>query len=454
MKNQKLNRVVKRNELLALSFGAMIGWSWVALTGNWISTSGTLGAIIAFLLGGVVVTFVGLTYAELASAIPEAGGEHVYSLRALGSTAAFVCTWSILFGYISVVAFEAVAFPTVLSLLLPSIDYGYLWTFAGWDVYLSWVLTGVFAAVLIALVNYIGLKLAVRFQFIMLVIIVCGGLILIFGASHSGSVENLAPLFVGGSNGIVGVIIMVPFMFVGFDVIAQSAEEIDLPFQQIGKVMIISIVGAIIWYASIIWAVSMALDDAMVTTSKLPTSDAASVTLNSALAGKIIVLAGIGGLLTSWNAFLVGGSRAIYAMAKAGQLPAIFAELHPKYRTPHYAIFCITFISALAPLLGRPALVWFVNAGAFGIVVAYIFVAISFMVLRLREPLLERPFKVKRWRIIGSAALTLSMGLFCLYLPGSPASLLWPYEWAMVILWILLGTILFLFNRRADSDVC
>ena len=77
MKNQKLNRVVKRNELLALSFGAMIGWSWVALTGNWISTSGTLGAIIAFLLGGVVVTFVGLTYAELASAIPEAGGEHV-----------------------------------------------------------------------------------------------------------------------------------------------------------------------------------------------------------------------------------------------------------------------------------------------------------------------------------------------------------------------------------------
>ena len=85
---------------------------------------------------------------------------------------------------------------------------------------------------------------------------------------------------------------------------------------------------------------------------------------------------------------------------------------------------------------------------------AYIFVAISFMVLRLREPLLERPFKVKRWRFIGGAALTLSMGLFCLYLPGSPASLLWPYEWAMVILWVLLGTILFLFNRRADSDVC
>ena len=139
----------------------------------------------------------------------------------------------------------------------------------------------------------------------------------------------------------------------------------------------------------------MALDDAMVATSKLPTSGAAGVMLNSALAGKIIVLAGMRGLLTSWNAFLVGGSSAIYAMAKDGQLPAIFAELHPKYRTPPYAICCITFISVLAPLLGRPELVWFENAGAFGIVVAYIFVAISFMVLPLRETL-ERPFKVKR----------------------------------------------------------
>ena len=69
----------------------------------------------AFGIGGGIVIFVGLTYAELAAAMPLVGGEHVYSHRALGRTASFVCTWAILLGYVSVVAFEAVALPTVLE---------------------------------------------------------------------------------------------------------------------------------------------------------------------------------------------------------------------------------------------------------------------------------------------------------------------------------------------------
>ena len=112
----------------------MIGWSWVALTGVWITDAGTLGAIAAFAVGGGALILVGLTYAELASAMPEVGGEHVYSYRALGRTASFVCTWAILLGYVSVVAFEAVALPTVLDYIFPGFSRGYLWTVAGWDV--------------------------------------------------------------------------------------------------------------------------------------------------------------------------------------------------------------------------------------------------------------------------------------------------------------------------------
>ena len=70
MTDGRFIRVIRRRETLALSFGAMIGWSWVALTGNWIDGAGSIGAILAFLFGGVVVIFVGLTYAELASAMP------------------------------------------------------------------------------------------------------------------------------------------------------------------------------------------------------------------------------------------------------------------------------------------------------------------------------------------------------------------------------------------------
>ena len=140
-------RVIRSKEVLALSFGAMIGWSWVALTGGWIDEAGTVGAMLAFLIGGIVVVFVGFTYAELASAMPQAGGEHVYSHRALGPIASFICTWAILLGYVSVVAFEAVALPTVTDYLVPGFSRGHLWTVAGWDVQFTWVLVGVVAAI-------------------------------------------------------------------------------------------------------------------------------------------------------------------------------------------------------------------------------------------------------------------------------------------------------------------
>ena len=72
-------RVLARKDVLALAFGAMIGWGWVVMTGHWIITAGSLGAVLAFIVGGLAIVCVGLTYAELAAAMPEAGGEHVYS---------------------------------------------------------------------------------------------------------------------------------------------------------------------------------------------------------------------------------------------------------------------------------------------------------------------------------------------------------------------------------------
>jgi amino acid transporter len=93
----------------------MIGCGWVVLTGGWIQTAGSAGAMLAFLIGGIAVVLIGLTYAELASAMPLTGGEHVYSHRALGMGGSFFCTWAIILGYISVVAFEAVALRTGLS---------------------------------------------------------------------------------------------------------------------------------------------------------------------------------------------------------------------------------------------------------------------------------------------------------------------------------------------------
>lgn len=441
-------RVLGRRDILALAFGAMIGWSWVVLTGAWIGSAGTMGAITAFVIGGVAILLISLIYAELASALPFAGGEHVYSERALGSGASFVCTWGIILGYASVVTFEAVALPTVLDSLIPGLDKVYLWQIAGWDIYLSWVLVGVLGAAIMTIVNVLGVRMVALVQSVVVIAILLVGVLLVSGAMVTGDINNMQPLFKDGVVGITLVLVMVPFMFVGFDTIPQVAEEVDLPFRDIGVVLIASVAMAIVWYGLIILAVGLVLDPTAIDASTTVTA-AANARIYGEVGGTVLLVAGLAGIITSWNAFILGGSRAIYALANSGLLPKFLGQLHPKYHTPTNAIVLLGVLSALGPFFGRPALVWVVNAGSLGIVIAYVMVTWSFLVLRNREPSLDRPYKVPFGQFVGSLALVLAIGMTLLYLPGSPAALLWPQEWGIIIAWILLGGFLYGIARKS-----
>ena len=451
MSQGKFVRVLDMREVLALAFGAMIGWGWVVLAGGWVQSAGALGAMLAFGIGGIAVILIGLTYAELASAMPLTGGEHVYSHRALGMGGSFFCTWAIILGYISVVAFEAVALPTVVEHLFPNYKVGLLWTVAGWDVYLSWALVGSLGAVIMAWINIRGIKTSAVLQKVVTLLILVVGIMLITGSLFNGESANMKPLFVDGAKGMLAVLIMTPFMFVGFDVIPQAAEEIDLPYKQIGKILVLSVVMAVGWYIFIIMAVSLAMTSEESAASSLATADAMTAVFGGSWAGKLLVLTGIGGIITSWNAFLVGGSRAIYAMAHAHMLPAFLGKMHPKYNTPVNAILMVGALSVIAPLFGRKALVWLVDAGGLGIVVAYATVALSFIALRKNEPKMDRPFKVANGMLVGYAALVLAIGIIILYMPGSPAALVWPYEWVIAGGWALLGLAFYLWARTVHA---
>ena len=91
-KSSEFDKVLGAWDILVIAFGAMIGWGWVVSSGDWIGNGGVLGAAIGFVIGGVMVFFVGLTYAELTGAMPQCGGEHVFSHRAMGPMGSFVCT--------------------------------------------------------------------------------------------------------------------------------------------------------------------------------------------------------------------------------------------------------------------------------------------------------------------------------------------------------------------------
>lgn len=444
MGEQKLSKILGNKDVIALAFGAMIGWGWVVTAGLWITEAGSLGAIIAFAIGGLLVVLVGLTYAELTAALPLAGGELVFSYKAMGRVASFITTWAVILGYVSVVAFEAVALPTVFEYLIPNYSQGHLYTIANWDVTMTWAGVGMIGSLFITWINYRGIKLSTAITFILTLLILIAGVLLIVGSTATGNIQNMQPLFEKGTAGLLTVVIMTPFMFVGFDVIPQAAEEINLPQKRIGQLLIASVLMAVVWYIAIIFGVSKVLSPAEISKSSLVTADAMAKAFgNSPLMGNILVLGGIGGILTSWIGFFIGGSRAIFALARAGMLPKPLGELHPKYNTPHKAILLIGLFSTVAPLLGRPALVWLVDAGGLGLVVAWLMVAVSFVILRKKAPDMKRPFFLRGGMLVGWLAIFMSIGIGVLYMPGMPSALVWPYEWIIIGLWAILGLVLY-----------
>ncbi len=456
MNNQKqsdFDKVFSSWDILVIAFGAMIGWGWVVSTGGWIEEGGVIGAALGFVIGGIMIFFIGLAYAELTAAMPQCGGEHVFSHKAMGPTGSFICTWAIILGYVSVACFEACAFPTIITYLWPGFLKGYLYSVAGFDIYASWLAVAILVAIFITAINIIGAKTAAILQTILTVIIGGAGILLIVASVINGSVDNLnGQMFVGTGSGsmikaIFGVAAVTPFYFIGFDVIPQAAEEINVPLKKIGKMLILSVVFAVAFYALVIVAVGMALNSDAIAASQagsgLVTADAMAAAFGTKIMAKVIIVGGMCGIITSWNSFMIGGSRAMYSMAESYMIPKFFAKLHPKSKTPINSIYLIGALTVLAPFAGRKMLVWICDAGNFGCCLAYCMVSLSFLILRKKEPDMDRPYKVGPYKFVGFMAVLMSGFMVLMYcIPGSAAGLILQ-EWIMVGGWSLLGIVFY-----------
>ncbi len=454
----KFDKVMGAWDILVIAFGAMIGWGWVINSGDWITTAGFMGSIIAMLIGGVMVFFVGLTYAELTSAMPQCGGEHVFSYRAMGPTGSFVCTWMIILGYVATSAFEATALPTVITYLFPKFNQVYLYSIAGRDIYLTTILLGVGVAVLITFINIRGAKTAAILQTVLTAIIAIAGILLVVGSAINGDGANITgQMWESGTGTTLGsvfkVACMTPFLFIGFDVIPQAAEEINVPYKKIGKIMLLSIFMAVAWYLLIIFAVcyimpQSAIAQEMSSQNGLVSAKAIEIAFRSPLMGKVLIIGGLCGIITSWNSFLMGGSRALYSMGESLMIPKMFGKLG-KHKTPEAAIILCGIACVAAPFFGRGVLVWLVDAASFGCVIAYMFVSISFCILRKKKPEMARPYKVKAGRFVGVMAVLMAGFMTLLYIvPASfSAALVWQ-EWIVVGIWLALGVFFYFYSKK------
>lgn len=436
-------------DVLAMAFGSMIGWGWIMLSGKWAHDAGMLGAILAYAACAVLCICVGLVYAELTAAIPYTGGSVVFAFKSMGVGAA-AAGLATTFSYLGVAAWEGPAFASAVDYLVKIPQFGYLWTIRDYDVYMSWALVAMAASVMITFVNIRGSKATAIFQTVATVGILIVGILFIFGAVSFGSADNVEALFTTPA-GFMSVMLMGPAMFVGFDVIPQSAGEMNVPLKKIPGILILSIIGAAMWYMLMIFSTAFSAPASVTNGASIPVADAMAFAFGTPVWGKVCIIGALLGILTSWNGFMFGAARCLYSMARAGLMPAVFAKIDPRFGTPRNAILFCGVISTFSCVLGKSALTWFVNASSFSVVLMYGFSVLAFVALRKKQPQLERPYKVKYGKLLGTCAVLVVLFFLYLYLPFGPSSLD-AVEWGMVLAWFVLGGLIVAMCLRKTRD--
>jgi amino acid transporter len=461
LKRPELQKGIGKAGMFSLAFGAMIGVGWVTAMGTWLSSAGPVGAVIAFALGGVLMLAIGFCYAEVTSSLPVSGGEVAYAYKAYGTKKSFIVGWFLVFGYLSVSAFEAVSISKVLSYLIPSINYLELYSINGSAVYLSHIALSAVFVLLISSINYTGVKNSARFQVGLTILFITLTFIFVISGIVMGKWENLSPMFSGedpGSitAGIAMVLVTVPFWFVGFDTIPQAAEEANssISFKTIGLLIPLSIIAAVSFYMLLIISTSIAAPWNEILNDKLPTAKAFEIASESPFLVNLILITALVGLLTSWNGFFLAGSRVLFALGRGKIIAPFLGKTHPKFHTPYTAVIFSGIVTFIASLMGPGAMVAFVNVGSLCIVIAFFGVSASFISLRTKFPDLHRPYLAPGGKTLGFIGIVGSLSILSVMIfPNSPAALAWPLEWAIFSIFSILGIIFWSLSAKSRDRV-
>lgn len=464
-KRSKLEKTLSPGAIWAVALGSIIGWGCFIQGANWTERAGgPLPLIIGFLIGGLLMIVVGRSYSYMIAKFPVAGGEFAYAYKGFGRTASFICGWMLSLGYLSIVALNATALPVLAGYLFPGVfNVGYLYTIAGYDVYAGEVALSVFFIVLFGVMNYRGAKSVGKMQLVM-VLIMCGAVALsLIGTMTTGNfdIANLEPAYGEGKSlgsGIISIIALAPFLFVGFDCIPQAAEEYDFPPKK-SKVLIISalVVGAVIYAV-----MALVTDSVMPWKELLATTDASGAVLKwhtgyvlELAMGKIgvgfVALAVCMGIFTGMNGFFMTSSRLLFGMARAKMLPETFSKVHPKYNTPGSCIVFTTIICCICPFFGREVISWVVDMCSVGTAFGYFFTCAGAFILLKKYASDKDENKISKFTAIMGCVISVAV-LLLLIIPGSPAFMV-KQSFIALIAWVLIGAFFFLYSRKNYVNV-
>ncbi len=315
--------------------------------------------------------------------------------------------------------------------------------------YLPSLLLGIAGALFFFYLNYRGVKLAQGFQMIMFLTLIGIGIIALGVALTKGSLANMHPLFPKGISSVESplrfTLITIGYL-TGFSMLTMIGEESAVTEKKFALAIVASITLAGLFYILEMFAGAIMLPVSQsVHLSRGLISEMATI---AKPLGYIMWLAGFLGLVTTWNAAVLAGSRLVFSMSRMGLLPKTFSKLHEKHGTPTNALILSTAVSIGFGMLGLGALAWFLDITGVAIGVAWGISVLSMILMRSRYPKLERPFRTPGGIFTGAIALALVIIVVLIPLiPGTSMSLEWPYEYGVLILWIVFGVILYYASR-------
>jgi APA family basic amino acid/polyamine antiporter len=373
---QELARDLGFLEAYTIGLGTMIGAGIFVLPSIAANQAGP-ASMVSFAIGGLVSLLAALSLSELATGMPKAGGSYYYVNRALGPFFGSIVGWGMWGGLMFASAFYMLGFGRYLTFFLPMGATGV-------------AIAALIMAAILTLINYVGVKETGALQNVIVIALV--GIIIVFiafgllnyDAATMGEFNPFGWAQVAATAGTVYV------TFIGFEVIATSAEEIKNPSRNLPLSMLASVVTPTLMYVLVMFVSTGNLARDVLVNSRIPVAEVAEGFSNIDLGGfnvgaAAMVVGAVLATVSSANASILSAARVNFAMGRDRILTNWLNQIHGKFRTPYRAILAtggvILVLIALNVEIGTLA-----EVASFSYLVTYALVHIAVVVMRRADP--------------------------------------------------------------------
>lgn len=457
----QLKKRLSAFDLVVFGIGVIIGTGIFVLTGVAARDSAGPGVAISFIVAGVVCGLAALCYAELASTVPVAGSAYTFSFATLGELIAWIIGWDLVLEFSLAASVVAVGWSQYFVSLLDGLGITVPTAIAGGEES-AINLPAMAIVALLTVVAVLGIKLSSRFTAIMVTIkvaivlaVIAVGAFFIKAANYSPFIPPSepaertsglqAPLLesifglepsVFGIGGMLAGAALVFFAFIGFDVVATTAEETKNPQRDMPR----GILGSLAICTLLYVLVSLVVTGMQKYTELNPAAPLAEAfnSVDLPVFATLISLGAVAGLTSVMLILMLGQARVLFAMSRDRLLPVGLAKVHPKWGTPYRITIGVgVVVTIFAGFIPLEALAELVNIGT---LFAFMLVSIGVIILRRTRPDLPRAFRVPFSPVLPALAV-----LACLFLMLN----LTGETWLRFLVWMLVGFVIyFLYGAR------